>query len=673
MLSSGNPATLDEPGPLGGTALTVDGRVLQNFQLDCAHARTGDASGKLGAAGKRITLTGNSAGAPALEETIAFEAYDDFPSVLLESVAWRNTGSVDIVLNTPIVGRRRLDAAQATPGVRPYEMWSFQGASEEWGKDDVVRLSAHFSRPNPIQQLTFSPRGAGGAGGGIPVVAFWTARVGEAIGQLDRTPFVLTMPVRTLSDGRVSAEISFSAGPARVLHPGEIYSIPTTFIAVFHGDYFEPLSLYSKMLQRQGWAPAHPVSADYQANWCSWGYRLQFTPEQVISTIPKLRELGLQWATLDAGWYDNRGDWHPRSDIGVEGIRRIVNAFHQAGLRITLWWIPLAAENGGKDVLDGRAYHVSNVVERHRDWLILDKNGKPAPMAGGFAALCPAIPEVRDYYKRLTERFIRDWGFDGNKLDFSYTVPRCYNPAHHHSSADDSIRAVGNIYQEIFQTTRALKADSVTQVCPCGTTPNLAWLSDFDQAVTADPVGSLQVRRRIKMYKALLGPQAAIYGDHVELTRLVGLDAEEKDLGRDFASTVATGGVIGTKFTWPASHSQFPDVLLIPEKDALWKKWIAIYNQKMLSNGTFLDLYTYGHDSPEGYVIEKDNRMYYGFFNDKSQSTRELLELRGLGPGRFHVIDYENGTDYGSVQGPAPRLAVNFKEHLLLEVSKAQP
>ncbi|MBV8569015.1 MAG: hypothetical protein JO319_00240, partial [Acidobacteriaceae bacterium] len=193
LLSSGNPATLDEPGPLGGTALTVDGRVLQNFQLDCAHARTGDASGKLGAAGKRITLTGNSAGAPALEETIAFEAYDDFPSVLLESVAFRNTGSVDIVLNTPIVERRRLNAAQGTPGVRPYEMWSFQGASEEWGKDDVVRLSAHFSRPNPIQQLTFSPRGAGGAGGGLPVVAFWTARVGEAIGQLDRTPFVLTM------------------------------------------------------------------------------------------------------------------------------------------------------------------------------------------------------------------------------------------------------------------------------------------------------------------------------------------------------------------------------------------------------------------------------------------------------------------------------------------------
>jgi alpha-galactosidase len=65
--------------------------------------------------------------------------------------------------------------------------------------------------------------------------------------------------------------------------------------------------------------------------------------------------------------------------------------------------------------------------------------------------------------------------------------------------------------------------------------------------------------------------------------------------------------------------------------------------------------------------------MYYAFFKDKSQSSRELLELRGLGPGRFHVVDYENGRDYGTLEEPAPRLAVNFREHLLLEVSKAQP
>ena len=66
---------------------------------------------------------------------------------------------------------------------------------------------------------------------------------------------------------------------------------------------------------------------------------------------------------------------------------------------------------------------------------------------------------------------------------------------------------MGEIYKTIFDTTRALKPDSVTQSCPCGTPPSIAWLRYIDQAVTADPVGSVQVRQRIKMYKALLGAE----------------------------------------------------------------------------------------------------------------------------------------------------------------------
>ena len=141
-------------------------------------------------------------------------------------------------------------------------------------------------------------------------------------------------------------------------------------------------------------------------------------------------------------------------------------------------------------------------------------------MTRDLAALCPAVPEVQAYYKQLTEKFIRDWGFDGSKLDNIYTVPACYNPAHHHKSPQDSVNAMGDVYKMIFQTTRAIKPESVTQACPCGTPPSLAWLPFMDQAVTADPVGAVQVRRRIKMYKALLGPESAVYGDHVELSAM---------------------------------------------------------------------------------------------------------------------------------------------------------
>ena len=117
----------------------------------------------------------------------------------------------------------------------------------------------------------------------------------------------------------------------------------------------------------------------------------------------------------------------------------------------------------------------------------------------------------------------------------------------------------------------------------------------MDQAVTADPVGAVQVRRRIKMYKALLGPEAAVYGDHVELSAMTKIKTKEGDdyieHGDDFASTIGAGGVVGTKFVWPDPGPKYKDVTLTAAKEERWKKWIGLYNQKMLSKGEFRDLY----------------------------------------------------------------------------------
>src|SRR4030088_3613803 len=319
----------------------------------------------------------------------------------------------------------------------------------------------------------------------------------------------------------------------------------------------------------------------------------------MLGTVPKLKEFGIKWATLDDRWFDTYGDWNPRPDtFPGDSIKKMTDEFHKQGELVQLWWLPLGAEDSqGK--WESHKYVASKVAQEHPDWFILDKNGKHARMTRNLATLCPAVPEVQAYYKQLTERFIHDWDFDGHKLDNIYATPPCYNPAHHHKSPMDSVYAMGEVYKIIFETTRALKPNSVTQSCPCGTPPSLAWLRYMDQAVTADPVGSVQVRRRIKMYKALLGPSAAIYGDHVELTRITGANTgSEQDLGDDFASTLGTGGVLGTKFTWPDYGPKLKNVYLNSRKEAHWKKWITLYNEKMLSKGHFLDLYVYGYDAP---------------------------------------------------------------------------
>jgi alpha-galactosidase len=669
LLKDGKKLTLDEPlsGKATGSDYLLSGSQALGFKLDFDQASVSEATGKLGR-GKQVQIPSRWSGSNgrSLERVLQIECYDDFPNLLLTSVTYKNAGNADFEIERAIDQQHRFNARLADPKALPYEMWSYQGSSYNWGSDDVLRLSRGFRQPNVMGEIV-----KGGYGGGIPVVAFWTASVGEAIGHVETLPLTLSMPVAVGADQDVSASLEIPAKTA--LKPGETYSTPRSFLAVYSGDFYEPLHLWSRVLEREGWELPKPSAEAYNVSWCGWGYEFNVTPARMLGTVPKLKEFGIKWATLDDRWFDAYGDWNPRPDtFPGDSIKQMTEDFHKQGELVQLWWLPLGVEDG-QGRWESHRYQVSKVVRDHPDWLILAKDGTHARMTRNLAALCPALPEVQAYYKQLTEKFIRDWGFDGSKLDNIYTVPACYNPAHHHRSPQDSINAMGEVYKTIFQTTRALKPESVTQACPCGTPPSLAWLPYIDQAVTADPVGAVQVRRRIKMYKALLGPESAVYGDHVELSAMTRMGNDWSEHGDDFASTIGTGGVVGTKFVWPDPGPKFKPVMLTEAKEQHWKKWIGIYNQKMLSKGTFLDLYTYGYDLPEAYAIEKDGKMYYAFFAaNETTPWKGEVELRGLKPGSYAVLDYANGVDLGSVQATPEQVAklkTEFKQHLLLEVS----
>ena len=102
-------------------------------------------------------------------------------------------------------------------------MWSFQGSSYDWGKDDVQKLTRTSSQPNAMGEAV-----KGGYGGGIPVVAFWTASVGEAIGHVE------TLAVDAVDSGEGGSgwtgECEHRRFPSiTALKPGESYSTPRSF------------------------------------------------------------------------------------------------------------------------------------------------------------------------------------------------------------------------------------------------------------------------------------------------------------------------------------------------------------------------------------------------------------------------------------------------------------
>jgi alpha-galactosidase len=669
LIKDGRKLTLDDPTTADSAAdFVVEGGKAAHLSLDFARARVLEASGKLGA-GKRIEIPGEASGSSRsnLQRVLTIEVYDNSPNLLFSWSEYRNSGQADIRIDQIIGQRHRFNAQLADAKVQPYDMWSFQGSSYDWGKDAIRKITAPFFQSNVMGAVV-----KGGYGGGIPVVAFWTRAVGEAVGHVETLPLSVSLPVRVGADRRVTASLDVP-GPI-TLKPGETYATPRSFVAVYSGDFYEPLHMWSGVLQKEGWELTKPSSEAYNVSWCGWGYEFNVTPAQMLGTVPKLKEMGIKWATLDDRWFNNYGDWQPRKETFPDGsIQRMVQDFHKQGMLVQLWWLPLGVEDG-QGRWESHKYRVSDVVREHPEWLILDKNGHHARMTRDLAALCPAVPEVQEYYKQLTKRFIQDWDFDGSKLDNIYTVPECHNPAHHHKSPQDSVNAMADVYKIIYQTSRALKPQSVTQSCPCGTPPSLAWLPYMDQAVTADPVGAVQVRRRIKMYKALLGPEAAVYGDHVELSAMTRLGNDWIEHGDDFASTIGAGGVVGTKFVWPDPGPKFDKVSLTKKKEEHWKKWIGIYNEKMLSKGTYLPLYTYGYDVPEAYAIEKDDKTYYAFFAPQTDiAWSGEVELRGLTPGSYHILNYPDDKDLGVVKvtaGQVPKLKTNFKHHLLLEVSR---
>ena len=385
--------------------------------------------------------------------------------------------------------------------------------------------------------------------------------------------------------------------------------------------------------------------------WCAWGYERQFTVDEVIGTLPKVVELGFKWVDVDDGFQICEGDWNANDRIGPGGMRRMTDAIHAAGLKAKLWWCPLAADPE------------SSLAKEHPEMLLIRKDGTHADISWWDSwYLSPINPYTREYTLGLVDMFLKDWGFDGFKLDgqhLNLTAPD-YNPASGLARPEEACERLPEFYRDLYERAQEDRPGAVVQLCPCGDAFNFFLTPYINQAVASDPTSSAQIRSKRRAFAAMC-PGLAYYADHVELS----------DGGLDFPSQVGVGGVIGTKFTWPKPNpyaEQNGGSILTPEKEALLRKWVPIYSGKMLSKGEYLPLYTFGIEKPEAHVIAKDGAMYYSFFAPSWNG--EPIELRGLQAGRAYTV-----TEYAAdeprsytITGADPVIRPTFEGNYLVEV-----
>jgi alpha-galactosidase len=593
--------------------------------------------------GTETILKGNFLnGNQVLTKIISVKTLDSIPNMALYEVRYVNNSQQDIQVKKWVNNHYKILSKSDIP-----DFWAFQGSSTSERADWIKPLKPGFFQKN------FMGMNQSDYGGGVPVTDIWRKGGGIAIGHTEMVPKEVSLPTdfdKYTNYVQIGIEKEYEDG--FTWNAGDTLKTLSTFVLVHTGDYFSALRQYSELMQKKGLQFVESEPDAFESMWCGWGYMRKFTTDEILNTLPKVKEFGIKWACIDDGFQIAEGDWRvdtKRFPGGEKDIRKMVDAIHAHGMKAQIWWAPMAADPG------------SEIIQRDPNVVLFNATGAPQFITWWDSYyLSPAYQGTIDYTKETIRMFLSDWGFDGLKLDGQHmnAVPAEYNWNRPLAYPEQSIEMLPKFFQTIYETARSVKPHALVQHCPCGCCMSFYNMPTTNQFVASDPTSSWQVRLKGKTYKAI-APHTAYFGDHVELS----------DNHDDFASSFGVGAVLGTKFTWP-NDNPFANKgsLLTPEKEAVWKKWFSLYNEKMLSKEEYLgDMYDIGYDIPETHVIKKGEILYYAFYNPKWKGN---ISLRGLNiKSNYRVSDYYNNRAVGIIEGGKPNINVDIEGFLLLEVT----
>ncbi|MBI4659482.1 MAG: alpha-galactosidase [Verrucomicrobia bacterium] len=588
----------------------------------------------------------------ALERHVRLLLPDRFADVVIFEKSYQNLGAKPVHFGRVYSQRVLLDRTLAEPEQPSYLFASFQGGAYKWGKDySLIWLNPGF------RQLNFQGMdertGPEGEGGGMPFVDLWAPSMGLALVHLEKVPQWVNLPVEVRQDGKVETAIWEQPlgkfNQQEWLAPGERFNALTTAMIFHHGDYYDALHTYGELLRARGIAiPTSSPASAYQPYWKSWGFEADFTQEKIFGVLPELKAMGIKIANLDDAWFDYYGDWQPNRSpgkfpAGDSDIKAFVKRLHAEGFKTSPWWYPLGVSTN------------SQLASSHPELLVQDENGNYPVDDRKVRQLCPAFEPARRQIAGVLDRFIRDWEFDGIYVDGIglSAVPPCFNQAHRHRSPLESFQSLPEVFRLIHDNLHKLNPDPYLEVCVCAMPHSPYNMPYYPIANASDPTNLVQVRRRVKLEKAIRGPTFCV-GDcyQVPMNEWKGYSVPES-----FESAMGTGAQLTTFY----AH------LTDPQREK-WIRWFRLSDELGLSSGEYLNLYDIAFDKPEIHVVRKGKDLFYGIFADLWPLNRPI-ELRGLSKSaRYAVYDYANDRPLGVVSGAKPHLSIAFKDSLLLRV-----
>ncbi|MDR0388143.1 MAG: alpha-galactosidase [Treponema sp.] len=191
------------------------------------------------------------------------------------------------------------------------------------------------------------------------------------------------------------------------IRPGERFAAPEAIVSVTKGGV-DAVSQRLTSLHYRAWEHQSQTEERLPAvfnEWCmTWG---GVSADSVERAVKRVKDSGIRYFVMDAGWYDKMGDWNPNAEHFPGGIEKTAQKIRDMGMIPGIWFEYECCEETSKAFsrsehllcLDG---HVITESGR-RFWDLRD-------------------PYVRTYLAEKVTGFLKKYGFGYLKIDYNANI-----------------------------------------------------------------------------------------------------------------------------------------------------------------------------------------------------------------------------------------------------------
>ncbi len=190
--------------------------------------------------------------------------------------------------------------------------------------------------------------------------------------------------------------------------------------------------------------------------WYKNAYLDSMNEERLLAEIDVAHRMGIEVFVLDTGWYEKTGDWRVSAKRFPRGLGPIKAKLDGYGMKLGLWFDPLAAAVSSK------------ILSEHRDCLMSWK-GKPSEPHPVWETeesqrLC-LVSRYRDAFAEELIRLVKEVGVTYFKWD-AIGQYGCDDPHHQHGTLANTPEERANSYAFQLGACMAEVVDKLCAACP---------------------------------------------------------------------------------------------------------------------------------------------------------------------------------------------------------------